>query len=83
MSTSELQLKLHRIIDQVNDQEVLKAIHTLLSTQFQSEIRTIDGKSISKVELDELLELSESDIQNERTISQEDLKNEIKTWRRK
>ncbi|GIL22947.1 MAG: hypothetical protein BroJett042_14600 [Bacteroidota bacterium] len=83
MSTSELQLKLHQIIDQVNDQEVLKAIHTLLSAQVESVIKTIDGVPISKLELDELLEQAESDIANGRTIQQHDLKKEITTWRKK
>ncbi|HMR58395.1 MAG TPA: hypothetical protein PKC10_13805 [Cyclobacteriaceae bacterium] len=83
MSISDLQLKLHQIIDQVNDPEILKAVHTLLNSQLEPVIKTADGFPISKIELDELLELSESDIQNGKTINQEDLKNEITTWRKK
>jgi hypothetical protein len=82
MSTSDLQLKLHQIIDQVNDPEILNAIHTLLSAQLPI-IKTVDGSLISKIELDELLEVSESDIQNGKIVSQLNLKKEIKTWRKK
>jgi mannitol-1-phosphate/altronate dehydrogenase len=45
MSISDLQLKLHQIIDQVNDPEILKAVHTLLNSQLEPVIKTADGFS--------------------------------------
>ena len=58
-------------------------ISVFYKDQLEPVIKTADGFPISKIELDELLELSESDIQNGKTINQEDLKNEITTWRKK
>ncbi|MBX2901585.1 MAG: hypothetical protein KF775_18180 [Cyclobacteriaceae bacterium] len=57
-------------------------MHTLLSSKLPV-VKTIEGTPISKIELDELLEVSEADIQNGKIISQKNLKSEIKTWRKK
>ncbi len=83
MSATELQSQLHKIIDQVTDKNVLQAIHTLLSSQINIYVHTSEGKAITKKELDILLVASEEEIRLGKTISEHDLKNEIKSWRKK
>lgn len=83
MDTSELRLELHRIIDQVKDNNILRAIHMLLSSQLNIFAHTVDGKPLTKEELDNMLELSEEDIKAGRLTNQKDLKEEIKSWKKK
>jgi hypothetical protein len=83
MDNLELKLELHRIIDQVKDNRILQAIHTMLSSQVNVFAHTTGGKAITKEEFDMMLESSEVDIKAGRLTNQKDLKEEIKTWRRK
>lgn len=83
MSTIELQSQLHKIIDQVTDEGVLKAVHTLLSSQINIYAHSSDGRAITKDELDKMLILSEEDINSGNTTSINDLKIEIESWRKK
>ncbi len=83
MSTVELQSQLHKIIDQVTDERVLKAVHTLLSSKINIYAHSSDGQAITKEELDSLLSLSEEDIRTGNTTSVHDLKIEIESWRKK
>lgn len=83
MNTPELKLELHRIIDQVKDNRVLQAIHTMLSYHVSIFAHTAGGKPIMKEEFDLMLETSEEDIKAGRLTNQKDLKEEIKTWRKK
>jgi hypothetical protein len=83
MNTSELQLELHQIIDQVKDNRILQAVHTILSSQVSVFAHTTDGKPLTKDNFDEMLEAGESDIKAGRFIVQKDLKEKIKTWREK
>ncbi len=80
MNTSELQLELHQIIDQVKDNRILQAIHTILSSQVHIFAHSSEGKPITKNEFDEMLEASEEDIKKDRLLSQNELKEKIKTW---
>jgi len=82
MSTAELQTQLHKVIDQVTDQEILKAVHTLLSSQLNVYAYTTNGKAITKAELDLLLAAAE-EMREGKTTTAYDLKNEIKSWRKK
>jgi hypothetical protein len=83
MNTSELQLELHQIIDQVKDNRILQAVHTILTSQVSVFAHTTDGKPLTKDNFDEMLEAGENDIKAGRFISQKDLKEKIKTWREK
>ena len=83
MDTPELKLELHRIIDQVKDNRILQAMHTMLSSQVSIFAHTAGGKPITKEEFDMMLESSEEDIKAGRLTNQKDLKEEIKTWRKK
>jgi threonine synthase len=83
MSTTELQSQLHKVIDQVTDQEILKAVHTLLTSQLNVYAHTANGKAITKEELDLLLAAAEEEIREGKTTTAYDLKNEIKSWRKK
>ncbi len=83
MSATELQTQLHRIIDQVTDKNVLQAIHTLLSSQINIYGHDLEGKAITKKELDIMLSTSEEEIRTGKTTSSHDLKKEIKSWRKK
>lgn len=82
MSASELKLALHQIIDQVKDNRILQAVHTILSSQVSIFAHTTDGKPVTKEELDMMLESSEEDIKAGRLFNQKDVKEEIKTWRK-
>jgi hypothetical protein len=83
MSTPELKSELHQIIDQVNDNRILEAVYTILSSQLNIFAYTTDNKPITKEALDKLLELSEDDIKSGRITNQADIKKEIETWRKK
>jgi len=83
MSTTELQSQLHKIIDQVTDQSILEAVHTLLNSQINIYAHSSDGRAITKKELDLLLATAEEEIRLGKTTTGRDLKNEIKTWRKK
>lgn len=83
MRTADLRLELHKIIDEVKDEQILQAIYLMLSSQVGIFAHTTEGKSLTKDEFDELLQASEEDIQYGRLTTQEKLKEEIKTWRKK
>lgn len=83
MDAAELRTELHRIIDQVKDNRILQAIHTMLSSQVSIFAHTSDGNPVTKDELDTMLQVSENDIKYGRLTNHEDLKEEIATWRKK
>lgn len=83
MSTTELQSQLHKIIDQVTDQSILEAVHTLLNSQINIYAHSSDGRAITKKELDLMLATAEVEIRKGKITTARDLKNEIKTWRKK
>ncbi len=82
MKTTELQSELHKIIDQVQDEEVLLAVRTLLSSQIAPFVY-MAGKPLTKTTVDQMLQVSEEDIKYNRVIDHESLKQEVKTWRKK
>ena len=83
MNIAELQAEIHQIIDQIEDDQLLHAVHTILRSQVNILADTKNGKPLTKSELDKMLVDSEIDIQNGLLINQKDLKEEIKTWRKK
>ena len=76
-------MELHRIIDQIRDNRVLEAVYTLLSSRDQTVAYSSKGDPLVKEDLDTMLKASESDIQYGRLTNQNDLKKEVKSWRKK
>ena len=83
MRTIEIRKELHEIIDKINDKRLLGAVHTLLLSSSKTEIPSSKKGSLTKGTMDEMLEASEIDIREGRVTDQQDLKSEIKNWRRK
>ena len=82
MKSTALQTELHKIIDQVQDQEILLAVRTLLSSQL-SPVAYSEGVQISKAQADQMLQESEKDIRQSRTIDHQALKQETRFWRKR
>lgn len=74
MSTSELRKRVHEIIDS-SDDEVIKAVYTLLQT---NDAEYILGASVEQYNKE--IEDAEAAIDKGKYITQEDLKKEIKKW---
>lgn len=74
MNTTDLRKKVHEIID-TSDDEVIKAVYTLLQT---SDAEYILGASVEQYnkEIDE----AEAAIDSGKYITQKDLEKEIKKW---
>ena len=83
MNTTELKSRLHKIIDSIEDGEILKAVHTILSSQSAFESRSTSGLPLTKEDMDEMINASESDIKAGRLTGQAELKKELQNWRRK
>ena len=83
MNTTELKSRLHKIIDSIEDDELLNAVHTILSSKPIFESRSTSGKPLNKEDMDEMIYASESDIKAGRLSNQTDIKKEIQNWRRK
>lgn len=84
-NTTKLKDDLHHIIDQIEDQATLEAIHTLLAPQVGG-IYSLQGQKLDQDRIDDLLEESEADIEAGRqepgrTISHQELKSQIQSWR--
>jgi predicted transcriptional regulator len=79
--TSELKNALHEIIDRIEDQATLEAMRTLLTPQVG--VRLYRHKqSLETDEIDNLLEESEADIKAGRTVSHQEMKAQIQSWRK-
>ena len=74
MNNSELRKKVHEIIDS-SDEEVIKAVYTLLQS---NDAEYVLGCSVEQYNKE--LEAAEAAIDSGRFISQEDLEKEIKKW---
>jgi hypothetical protein len=83
MNKTELKSRLHKIIDSIEDDEMLKAVHTILCSKSAFECRSSSGDPLTKEDMDEMIFASESDIEAKRLTNQRELKEEIKSWRRK
>jgi hypothetical protein len=79
--TAKLKDALHEIIDQIEDQATLEAVRTLLTPQVGARFYR-HGQQLTQDEIDDLLEESEMDIEAGRTISQQELKAQIQSWRK-
>ena len=83
MRTIEIRQELHQIIDKINDKRLLAAVHTLLTSSSKTIIHSSKGEPLTKENMDEMLEVSEVDIREGRLTDHQNLKNEIKSWRRR
>lgn len=66
MSTIELKTDLHDLIDKINDNSILKAIHMLLKRQVHEDIAGYEanGKAITKKEFIKRIEKAEAEVYN-------------------
>lgn len=83
MTTTTIKNNLHKLIDVVNDNTILKAVQVILEKEAKNDIigYDIDGKAVTKQLLDEELEISEMEIKKGHTITHAQLKKEIASWR--
>jgi hypothetical protein len=83
MSRAELQSELHKIIDQVQDEEILLAVRTILNSQIAPFGYSHSGEPLSKMDVDKMLQVSEEDIAYNRLVDHKSLKQEVQNWRKK
>ena len=81
-ATTKLRDDLHQLIDQIEDQATLQAVHTLLALRAEK-LYSIQGKILDQNQIEDLLEESESDIEAGRTRSHQELKTHMQSWRKK
>ena len=79
--TSELKNALHEIIDRIEDQATLEAMRTLLAPQVDIRLYR-HQQPLEMDEIDNLLEESEADIKAGRTVSHQEMKAQIQSWRK-
>lgn len=79
-NTAKLKDDLHHIIDQIEDQATLEAVRTLLAPKV-SAIYSVQGQQLDQDRIEDLLEESEADIEAGRTVSHQELKGQIQSWR--
>lgn len=82
MNSTELKSELHRIIENIDDDSILHAVHTLLERTTDAVFST-DGIRLGKKEIDRMMREGEEDISTGRVTGQQQLIEEIKSWRRK
>ena len=80
ISTADLKDDLHQIIDQIEDQATLQAVHILLAPQVGT-FYNLEGKRLDQDSIEDLLEESEADIEAGRIVSQKALETQIQSWR--
>ncbi len=78
--TEKLKDDLHQLIDQIEDPATLEAIRTLLTPKVDT-LYSIQGQLIDQNQIEDLLEESEQDIEAGRTVSHQELKSHIQSWR--
>lgn len=79
-NTAKLKDDLHQIIDQIDDEATLEAVRTLLTPKVES-IYSIQGQQLDQEQIEDLLEESETDIEAGHTVSHQELKVQIQSWR--
>ena len=79
--TSELKNALHEIIDRIEDQATLEAMRTLLTPQVGIRLYR-HQQPLETDEIDNLLEESEADTKAGRTVSHQEMKAQIQSWRK-
>jgi hypothetical protein len=82
MSTADLKMDLHKFIDTINDNTILKAVHKLLKGQLTIDTPgyLVNGKSISKKEFVKRIEEAEDEISKGDYMTLAALEKESKKW---
>ena len=78
--TAKIKDDLHQLIDQIEDQATLEAVRTLLSPKVGT-LYSVQGQPLDQNQIEDLLEESEQDIEAGRTVSHQELKSHIQSWR--
>ena len=81
-ATTKLRDDSHQLIDQIEDQATLQAVHTLLAPRAEK-LYSVQGKALDQNQVEDLLEESESDIEAGHTLSHQELKTHVQSWRKK
>lgn len=79
MTTKELRTQLRQMIDQIENEQVLQAVYTILS---QNEIvgHEVDGRPITKKQLAREVDESEKEIDKGNYYTQEDIEQQARQW---
>jgi hypothetical protein len=82
MSALELKTELHQLIDQVNDNGVLRAIQTILQKQVEKDEGAIDsrGKSLSLKAFIKKIEKAEAEVKAGKYVTIAQLEKESEKW---
>ncbi len=72
----DIKVELHQMIDQIADDKVLEAIHTLLSNQPIA--YTTHGKSLNHAEYEAMIDEGEEDIKKGKVFNHEEVKAHFK-----
>lgn len=82
MSALELKSEIHQLVDQVNDNGVLKAIQTLLQKQVDNDVVGFDakGKALSLKAFVKRIEKAESDVKKGKYVTIDQLEKESEKW---
>ncbi len=75
MDSLRIKEDIHQIIDEIEDEKILLAIHQMLYAR--------KSNDVSLREFEQLIEKAEQDIKGGRVTDQQNLKNEIASWRKK
>ena len=81
-ATTKLKDDLHQLIDRIEDQATLQAVHTLLAPRAEK-LYSVQGKALDQNQVEDILEESESDIEAGHTLSHQELKTHMQSWRKK
>ncbi len=73
---SDIKVELHQMIDQIGDNKVLKAVHTLLSNQVVA--YTTRGESLNQAAYEAMIDEGEEDVKNGKVFSHEEVKAHFK-----
>lgn len=83
MSTSQIKEQLHNYIDLV-DEHFLRSLHAMMQNYVQEEESilgyTVDGKPLTKKSMINVLNEAVSDVENDKGISSDDIRNAKKSW---
>ncbi len=80
-AATKLRDDLHQLIDRIEDQATLQAVHTLLAPRAER-LYSVQGEALDQNQIEDLLEESESDIEAGRTLSHQELKTHMQSWRK-
>lgn len=80
MATVKLKSDLHKLIDSIDDTNVLKAVHTILSRQDEVIGYTVKGVPITASDLRKKVKEASQRVKSGNFVSHSDLKKQIAKW---